>query len=105
MNKEDERPYWEGKNFAFYQNKECEYFPCHGTSDPDNFNCLFCYCPLYVLGRRCGGNFRYLENGFKDCSACLIPHRRENYGYITDRYQEIIETLRLNDCREKEQAV
>jgi Zn-finger protein len=21
--------------------------PCHAGADPDTFNCLFCFCPLY----------------------------------------------------------
>ena len=37
------------ENYKFVQNKACEYFPCHKTSDPENFNCLFCFCPLYML--------------------------------------------------------
>ncbi|MBQ8586367.1 MAG: helix-turn-helix domain-containing protein [Butyricicoccus sp.] len=82
--------YWMGKHFSYYFNRECEYFPCHLSADPENFNCLFCYCPLYVLGDQCGGTFVYLENGFKDCSLCLFPHLRENYGKIIDRYQEIL---------------
>ena len=45
-----EKPYWEGKHYSFFSNKECEYFPCHQGADPENFNCLFCYCPLYALG-------------------------------------------------------
>ena len=43
-------------NYAFFQNKDCEYFPCHKCADAENFNCLFCYCPLYALGDECGGN-------------------------------------------------
>ena len=58
------------------------------------FNCLFCYCPLYMLGENCGGNFTYLENGIKDCSRCLLPHRREGYGHITRQYQKIVEAMR-----------
>ncbi|MBO5973618.1 MAG: metal-binding protein, partial [Clostridia bacterium] len=37
----------ETKNYAFISHRDCEFFPCHQTSDVDNFNCLFCYCPLY----------------------------------------------------------
>lgn len=48
-----EKPYWEGKHYSFFSNKECEYFPCHQGADPENFNCLFCYCPLYALGDKC----------------------------------------------------
>ena len=69
-------------NHAFFQNKNCEYFPCHKTKNPDDFNCLFCYCPLYALGDQCGGNFCYTKEGIKDCSGCMMPHRRENYGKI-----------------------
>lgn len=78
-------------NYAFFQNKQCEYFPCHKKADPENFNCLFCYCPLYALGDQCGGNFRYLENGIKDCSACLKPHRKENYQKIVDAMDKVLE--------------
>ena len=85
------------RNYSFVQNRECEYFPCHKTDDPENFNCLFCYCPLYALGRRCGGGFRYNERGNKDCSKCLIPHRRENFDRITARYAEIMDLVREQD--------
>ena len=78
------------ENYKFYSHKDCEFFPCHETNDPDNFNCLFCYCPLYALGENCGGNFKYTENGFKDCSRCMFPHVRENYEKIIDRYSDII---------------
>ena len=81
---------WRDKHYAFFQNRECEYFPCHKTNDPDNFSCLFCYCPLYVLGRDCGGNPKYC-GGIKDCSDCLVPHVRGNYGRIIDRYWAIVE--------------
>ena len=79
------------ENYKFFQHRECEFFPCHKTEDEENFNCLFCYCPLYTLGSGCGGNFKYLENGVKDCSGCLRPHRRDSYGYIMSRYPELME--------------
>lgn len=84
-------------NYSFFQNTQCEYFPCHKTDRPENFNCLFCYCPLYALGKKCGGNFTYNESGIKDCSACLRPHERENYGCITGRFRDIVEVVRQND--------
>ena len=46
VEKQTEKPYWEGKQYSFFCHKECEFFPCHETKDPENFNCLFCYCPL-----------------------------------------------------------
>ena len=87
-------------HYSFFQHSECEYFPCHETDDPENFNCLFCYCPLYALGRKCGGDFRYTEKGIKDCTNCCVPHRRENYGKITARYGEIMELVREHDGKE-----
>lgn len=85
---------WKDKTYSFFSHTECEFFPCHKTSDPENFNCLFCYCPLYALGNRCGGNFRYTEDGVKDCSQCMIPHQRKNYGYIIDKFQLIVEAMK-----------
>ena len=75
-------------NCRFFANRECEYFPCHPEADPERFNCLFCYCPLYLMGEKCGGNFTYTPGGIKDCSACLLPHRRENYSYIVGKLME-----------------
>ena len=86
--------YWEGKHYAFFQNRDCEFFPCHKGADPENFNCLFCYCPLYALGRKCGGNCSFTESGIKDCSGCLVPHRRENYGRIIARFGELCEMIK-----------
>lgn len=74
----------------FFQHEKCEFFPCHKTDKPEDFNCLFCYCPLYTLGDNCGGNFTYTENGIKDCSGCLIPHHRDNYDRIMDKMDQII---------------
>ncbi len=41
---------WKDKNYSFFQHRKCEYFPCHPIGDENDFNCLFCYCPLYALG-------------------------------------------------------
>ena len=43
-------------HYSHYCNHECEYFPCHKVPEGFDFNCLFCYCPLYALGDKCGGN-------------------------------------------------
>ena len=48
--------------YKFYQNKQCEYFPCHDVADSSSFNCLFCYCPLY-LKEPCLGHTDYILNG------------------------------------------
>ena len=83
-------------NYKFFSNTKCEYFPCHKTNDPENFNCLFCYCPLYALKDKCGGNFRYTEKGIKDCTNCTLPHQRKNYDYIIGKFKEIAEITKLD---------
>ena len=83
-------------NYEFFSNTKCEYFPCHKTNDPENFNCLFCYCPLYALKDKCGGNFRYTEKGIKDCTNCTLPHQRKNYDYIIGKFKEIVEITKLD---------
>jgi Zn-finger protein len=85
---------WKGKHFSYFSNWQCEFFPCHPDGDPKNFNCLFCYCPLYALGRRCGGKFVILSNGCKDCSGCLFPHLRENYPAVLSRHGELLERMK-----------
>lgn len=83
-------------NYDFFQHKECEYFPCHAGADPETFSCLFCYCPLYALGDKCGGSFCYTESGMKDCSGCLRPHRWENYEKICKQMSGILELAKKN---------
>ena len=77
------------EHYKFFQNRDCEYFPCHAGADPETFSCLNSTSPLYALGSACGGRFRYLENGIKDCSACLRPHRAESYDGIVARFPEL----------------
>ena len=77
------------KHYQFFQNRECEYFPCHKDVEEKDFNCLFCYCPLYTLGEKCGGNFVYTETGTKSCVNCNFPHKRENYAALIKRFPEL----------------
>ena len=79
------------EHYKFFQNLECEYFPCHKGADGESFNCLFCFCPLYALGDKCGGNFTYTDSGIKDCSSCLRPHRKENYDAICAGLSDVLE--------------
>ena len=66
----------------FFENKSCRYFPCHSVSG--DFNCLFCYCPLYHM-ENCPGNPRYTEKSgkrIKVCTDCGFPHKPENYDRV-----------------------
>ena len=89
------------ENYKFFSHKECEFFPCHDVNDIDDFKCMFCYCPLYALGEKCGGNFEYLENGVKSCSECMIPHRRDAYDFIISKCSELIELARVENDNTK----
>ena len=78
------------ENYSFFSNKKCEYFPCHKVSGKiaeKDFNCLFCYCPLY-LKEKCPGNPVYFVTAtgerIKDCSECIFPHRAENYNKVLE---------------------
>ena len=84
-------------SYCFFQNKDCAYFPCHKVEDDSNFNCLFCFCPLYALGDKCGGNCTYTENGIKDCSCCLIPHSASGYDYILSKFPQIAQLARKKE--------
>ncbi|MDO4648755.1 MAG: cysteine-rich small domain-containing protein [Eubacteriales bacterium] len=99
-NEKDENttvPNWMGKQYSFFSHKNCEYYPCHKGAKEEDFNCLFCYCPLYALGKDCGGNFRITAKGVKDCTNCMLPHKRKNYGYVTGKYQELMQRIQKFD--------
>lgn len=76
-------------SYKKYTNRECNYFPCHKGVPEKDFNCMFCYCPLYFLGKECGGNFEYIAN-IKDCSNCLLPHLKNGYEFINDKIKEAL---------------
>lgn len=76
-------------SYRFYTNHDCKFLPCHETKDIENFNCLFCYCPLFMMEEKCGGNFEY-KDGVKDCSNCKIPHNPKGYDYINEKLGEYI---------------
>ena len=70
------------QSYKFFQNRECEYFPCHEMDNLDEFNCLFCYCPLYFMGQECGGDYEYSATTVKMCTKCIVPHNGDK-GYET----------------------
>ena len=86
-------------SYRFFQNRECEFFPCHEVQDEDDFNCLFCYCPLY-LDDNCIGSPEYIITGrgqrIKDCSSCLVVHRPEMYDKVIAHLRRQDEILRVD---------
>jgi len=81
---------------TYFCNRECKYYPCHEHAG-EEFNCLFCYCPLYALGDKCGGNFRYTDNGIKDCSRCMLPHSPKGYDYVIAKFDEVAKLAKRKD--------
>lgn len=93
-------------SYRFFQNRQCEYFPCHEVADVDSFNCLFCYCPLY-LQEDCLGHPGYILNGkgqrIRDCSGCTVVHRPEMYDEIIKKLgqQDFEVTINIWNLREQ----
>ena len=71
----------------YFCNSMCAYFPCHKT-DTENFNCMFCFCPLYYMGDKCGGNFTISSSGKKSCVNCDYPHKAEHYDEIMNKLKD-----------------
>lgn len=84
----------ETEHYKFNPNPKCEFFPCHKGVPEEEFNCLFCYCPLYLLRDKCGGNFSYAK-GIKDCSGCIKPHDKNSYEFIMSKIGMVIEGGKL----------
>lgn len=86
-------------SYRFFQNRECEFFPCHEVQDEDTFNCLFCYCPLY-LDDNCIGSPEYIITGrgqrIKDCSSCLVVHSPEMYDKVIAHLRRQDEIIRVD---------
>lgn len=86
-------------SYRFFQNRECEFFPCHEVQDKAAFNCLFCYCPLY-LDDNCIGSPEYIITGrgqrIKDCSSCLVVHSPEMYDKVIAHLRRQDEIIRVD---------
>lgn len=90
-------------SFSYFSNTSCPYYPCHSGADRESFNCLFCYCPLYALGDKCGGDFSYTEQGIKDCSGCLLPHGEDGFEHVMSGYDKIAELVRKKEPEDNEE--
>lgn len=88
-------------HYKFFQNKQCEYFPCHKIKDEETFNCLFCYCPLYALGDKCGGNFEYTDTGVKSCVKCTKTHGPNGYEYVMEKMKEVMALAKREETVEE----
>lgn len=78
------------EHYRYFQNTACEYYPCHKGVPEESFNCLFCFCPLYLLKDACGGNFSYAK-GIKDCSGCTKVHDSEAYDHVMSKMKAVMD--------------
>jgi len=76
-------------SYRFFRNNSCKYFPCHQLPQEVEFNCLFCYCPLYALGEDCEGLFTHTDDGLKCCAQCHLPHLPDYYDTIINKLGEL----------------
>lgn len=71
----------------YFKNDKCEYYPCHQRMESEEFNCLFCYCPMNCYDD-CLGTPEYIKAAsgqvIKDCSKCTYPHEPRNYDCIME---------------------
>lgn len=79
--------------YKHFTNEKCEYYPCHKMPEGEQINCMFCYCPLYALGKECGGDFTYTEKGRKNCSGCTKPHGKDGYEHVMAHIREVLELV------------
>lgn len=87
-----------GNGTTFFRNVSCAYFPCHEGVDKGEFNCLFCYCPLYALGPDCGGNYAYTASGIKDCSGCTVLHAGDGgVAIVREKFPLLAELARRDE--------
>ena len=63
----------------FFMNTDCQYFPCHDREG--DFNCLFCYCPMYTYKESKG-------KIIKVCTKCSFPHDPVHYDAIMQFLRE-----------------
>ena len=55
---------------------------------------MFCYCPLYLLGDKCGGDFVYSAKGVKLCHECHLAHEPDYYDVIVAKIMAANEARR-----------
>lgn len=94
------------KHFKSFQNNDCEFFPCHKDVG-DEFNCLFCYCPLINI--HCPGPYKLFVDKYgnerKDCSDCSLNHKGFAKSWNFIQHQLEINSLITGTCALTEHQV
>jgi len=89
------------KEYRSFTHRRCEYFPCHSAVAAEDFNCLFCFCPLYFLEEDCGGDFCFTEGGIKDCGCCTLPHSPGGYDFIEAQLEKAAKRIKNKKTEEQ----
>ena len=75
--------------------------PAIRVPNPENFN-AYSAIALCMYWEIAAAESLPTSHGYKDCSRCLFPHLRENYGVITERYGEILAAIPYPDQEDDE---
>ena len=72
--------------------RKCKYFPCHERVAEREFDCMWCYCPLYEID--CAGRYEIVgKDMVKDCTNCIMPHAKEGIKYILRRINQFFDRI------------
>ena len=74
-------------NYRYFCNDKCEYFPCHATDDPGNFNCLFWLLPIIRVRQKMRRQLRIHGQRHKGLFKLhdTAPARKLRQDYFTVR--------------------
>jgi Zn-finger protein len=76
--------------------KDCNYYPCHDGIIEEEYQCEFCFCPIYPCNiEKTGGKIISGRDGSQiwDCSDCIIVHEKENFNKIKKGLHNIIQEI------------
>ncbi len=68
----------EEKHYDFFLEQALRILPCHPGADPETL--AACSATVPRPGRPVRGASAIRQTGSRDCTHCLRPHVRENYG-------------------------
>lgn len=74
-----EKPYWEGKEYSYFSHKKCEFFRVIRMQ----IRMILTVClllPAICPGWEMRWEFPVYGKGIKDCTNCMLPHKRKTMG-------------------------
>lgn len=75
-------------SYKFFENLGCKYYPCHSGIKKGEFNCLYCFCPIFVVCKR------HSKSG---CEFCKVPHDKGSYKFMMLELNNMVLHRRSDD--------